>query len=164
MTPDENKLLLPVSVVSRIDVGRLLREVKALDDFLAQAAIREPGTTMKLPRTSRLMDELIQANKLNPLVQVDRQKLTNFLQTVYERSPILHMSFNADPSPLFSQRLVTWLRKEIDPYILIQTGLQPSIGAGCVLRTKNQVFDFSLREHFKQKRDVLVNNLEGSTP
>jgi len=58
---------LPVSIVSRSDVGRLLREVKSLDEFLLQNTIRQPGSSVKLPRTSRLMDQVIEANKLNPL-------------------------------------------------------------------------------------------------
>jgi len=74
------------------------------------------------------------------------------------------MSFNADPSPLFSQRLVTWLRQEIHPQVLVQTGLQPSLGAGCTLRTTNQFFDFSLREHFKQNRQLLVQKIAGTEP
>lgn len=165
MAHDEaQQLTLPVSVVSRIDVGRLLREVETLDDFLAQAAIRQAGTSVKLPRTSRLMDELVQINKLNPLVESDRKQLLSFLADVRKKAPVLHMSFNADPSPLFSQRLMTWLRKEIHPLVLLQTGLQPGLGAGCTVRTSNQYFDFSLRENFAKKRSLLLEKITGDKP
>ncbi len=164
MAHDEKKaLVLPVSVVNRSDVGRLLRELKVLDEFLQQAAIRQPGSSMKMPRTSRFMDELLQANKLNALVEADRKALVQFIDDVYKKAPTLHMSFNADPSPLFSQQLVTWLRKEIHPYALMQSGLQPSIGAGCTLRTASKYFDFSLRENFKAKRELLVHQIQEAT-
>lgn len=164
MAHDENTtLVLPVSVINRGDVGRLLRELKVLDEFLQQAAIRQPGTSMKMPRTSRFMDELLQANKLNALVEADRKVLLTFIDGVYKKAPTLHLSFNADPSPLFSQRLVTWLRKEIHPHVLVQSGLQPSIGAGCTLRTANKYFDFSLRENFRAKRELLVRQIQEAT-
>lgn len=154
-------LNLPVSVTGRSDVGRLLREAKLLDDFLQQAAIRQPGSSTKLPRTTRLMDELVQSNSLNPLVEADRKQLLSFLEQTHQHAPVITMSFNADPSPLFLQKLMTWLRREIHPNVLLQTGLQPGIGAGCTVRTASKFFDFSLREHFVKQRSVLLAKLEG---
>ncbi len=158
----DSTLRLPVSVVSRTDVGRLVREVEVLDEFLTQAAIRQSGTSVKLPNTSRLMDELVQLNKLNPLVEADRKRLLLFLKTVRAKAPVIHMSFNADPSPLFSQKLMTWLRQEIHPLILLQTGLQPGLGAGCAVRTNSKYFDFSLRENFTKKKGLLLEKIIGT--
>ncbi len=156
----EAYLQLPISVVSRVDVGRLLREVETLDDFLKQSAIREPGTPVKLPRTSRLFDETINANQLNVLHEEDRQRLKSFLTEVRSSAPTLHMSFSADPSPMFTQKLITWLRSELHPVVLLQVGLQPNIGAGCVVRTTNKYFDFSLRNRFKEKGQILADLLK----
>jgi hypothetical protein len=163
MAPSTGEFLsLPMAVVSKVDVGRLLREVEALDNFLTQAAIREPGTAIKLPKTSRLLDELISQNKVNPLLQEDRSRLMHFLMEVYGRAPTLHMSFSADPSPLFMQRLTTWLRQEIHPLVLVQVGMQPNMGAGCIVRTTNKYFDFSLRQRFTERRDILAQRLKGA--
>lgn len=150
-------LQLPLSVVSRVDVGRLLREAESIDGFLNQSAIREPGTPVKLPRTSRLFDETVQTNKLNVLHQDDRQRLHSFLTEVKSHAPTLHMSFSADPSPMFTQKLLSYLRAEIHPIVLLQVGLQPNMGAGCVVRTTNKYFDFSLRSRFKEKGSVLAD-------
>lgn len=156
----ETYLQLPISVISRVDVGRLLREVDALDDFLKQSAIREPGTPIKLPRTSRLFDETVTANQINVLHDEDRRRLKVFLTEVRNSAPMLHMSFSADPSPLFTQKLLTWLRSELHPVVLLQVGLQPNIGAGCVVRTTNKYFDFSLRSRFKEKGQILTDLLK----
>jgi hypothetical protein len=153
-------LVLPTTVVDRVDVGRLLREVEDLDEFLVQAAIREPGTKVKLPRISRLFEELLASNNLNALVEGDRKRLKSFLMAVRKQAPVLHMSFSADPSPLFTQRLINWLRREIHPLILLHIGLQPGIGAGCILRTPNKQFDFSLRNQFLKTHQQLVDRLE----
>lgn len=153
-------LTLPISVVGRVDVGRLLREVEATDGFLAQAAIREPGTPMKLPKTSRLLDETIQSNKLNMLVEDDRNRLLHFLMEVYAHAPVLHMSFSADPTPAFTQKLTSWLRAQVHPMVLLQIGLQPNIGAGCTVRTTNKYFDFSLRNRLHERRDMMLKSLK----
>lgn len=157
----ETTFVLPVSVVGRVDVGRLQRETEALHEFLQQSAIRQPGTQPKLPKTSRLLDETIQANKLNVLVEDDCKKLLKLLKDTYAHAPILHMSFGADPSPAFTQKLIAWLRTEIHPQVLLQIGLQPNIGAGCLVRTTNKYFDFSLRHRFVERRELLVKALVG---
>lgn len=152
-------LVLPLEVVSRVDVNRMLREVAAIDDFLKQAAIRSPGHGAKLPRTSRLLDEFIGANNLNALHEQDRTRMQTFLISVKSKAPVLHMSFAVDPSPSFMQKLMTYLRREIHPLVLVQVGLQPNIGAGCMVRTTNKYFDFSLRQRFKGRRQVLLERL-----
>lgn len=159
MAHDQKILTLPLQVVGRVDLGRLLREAMAVDDFMAQTAIREPGTSMKMPRTSKLLDEMLTANKLNILIEDQRHQLLEFLKEVNRDAPLLHMSFSADPSPLFLKRLMSWLRAEIHPMVLVQVGLQPSIGAGCIVRTPSKYFDFSLRQHLTGRRDVLMQKL-----
>lgn len=158
---NDSFLALPYSVIGRVDVGRLLREAEALDNFLSQANLRQPGTPMAIPRISKLLDETIMGNKINVLVEEERNRLLHFLMEVYSRAPMLHISFSADPSPAFTQRLITWLRQEIHPMVLVQIGLQPNMGAGCVVRTTNKYFDFSLRQRFAEKRDVLSQRLRG---
>jgi len=154
-------LQLPVEIASRVDVGRLLREVEQIDSFLKQAAIRQPGTPVKVPKTSRLLDDFVSGNKLNLLQDADRARVLSFLVMVKAKAPLLHMSFGVDPAPAFVMKLMTWLRTEIHPLVLLQVGLQPTIGAGCVVRTTNKYFDFSLREHFKKQRPLLISKLHG---
>lgn len=154
-------LTLPIQVTGRADIGRLLREVEQIDNFLKQAAIRQPGTPVKMPKTSRLLDEFAGSNKVNLLHDEDRARTLNFLIAVKAKAPVLHMSFSVDPSPGFIQRLTTWLRTEIHPLVLLQVGLQPNIGAGCVVRGTNRYFDLSLREHFKKQKLLLVDKLHG---
>lgn len=149
-------LRLPTSVVGITDVNRLDRELTSLDEFLRQGAIRQPGTAMQLPKTTKLFDEMTSMNDLNLLHENDRKRLQQFLQSVQDEAPRLHVSFSTDPSPLFLQRLMTYLRDKINPLVLVQVGLQPNIGAGCVLRSTNRVFDLSLREDFRKKRGLLM--------
>lgn len=155
----EQPISLPIQVISRVDVNRLAREAEGVDEFLTQSAIRQPGTSVKMPRTSKLLDDLLTANKLNILLEDQRRRLIAFLKEVSKEAPVLHMSFSADPSPVFLQKLMTWLRREVHPMVLLQVGLQPNIGAGCVVRTPNHYFDFSLRQKLTAKRGLLLAKL-----
>lgn len=155
-------LSLPISVIDKIDVGRLMREAQAIDTFLNEAAVRQPGAPMKLPRTSRLLDDTVVLNKLNMLQATDRGRLISFLKEVYTSAPTLHVSFSADPSPMFTQKLTQWLRQELHPLVLLQIGKQPNMGAGCVVRTTNKYFDFSLRNRFAERHDLLIAKLKGA--
>lgn len=164
MSDVTQKWFLPDSVSTRGDVGRLLRELEMLSDFLGQASIRQPGTAVQAPKTSNVFDEMVTKNKLNMLQEDHRSKLKNFLSSLREKAPVLHVSFSAEPSPMISQQLTAWVRQNLHPYIILQIGLNPSIGAGCILRTTNKFFDLSLREKFNSQKAALAQQLHGDAP
>lgn len=148
-------LQLPVMVVTPADLGRLRRELAMIDEQMLQLRLRTPGSDVKLPKTTQLMDRLISVNKLNLLKPEDRQWLQEALQVIREKAPVIHMSFTVDPSTAFLDKLMLWLRREIHPFVFVNIGLQPNIGAGCVVRSTNRVYDFSLRQNFADKRGML---------
>ncbi len=161
MVPDaqNKKLALPIGVVSPTDVARLVREINNLDEFFRQAEIRQGGQAQEPPRYSRLMDELVNTNGLN-LLQVDhRNYLVGLLKSLADSAPVMHISFSADPPGPYVQKIVSWLRQQISPVLLVSVGLQPNIGAGCIVRTTNRSFDFSLRKFFDDKHDFFIKKL-----
>ncbi len=155
------RLELPTLIFGSVEVRRLQRELESLDDYLQQSSIREAGKQPQLPKTSRLLDALASNNNLNLLLDADRSKLHNFLSKVETKAPTIHISFAADPSSAFTAKIVAWLRTNIHPYALLDLGLQPSIAAGCIVRTSNKAFDFSLRNHFHNKRQMLIDAIAG---
>ena len=148
---------LPVLVAGPIDVGRLIRELETLDTMLLQTKLKDGDASM--PKTSRLMGQLVELNKLNIGDEAQRKQLLAFLQAVKKSAPVLHISFSADPNVAFIEKIMSWLRREIHPLVLMTIGLQPNIGAGCVVRSTNKYFDFTLRKNFDSKRDLLVSNM-----
>ena len=156
---ERKNIQLPVSIVSPTDVARLTREIEQLDGFFRSQEIRQAGQQNALPRLSKLMDQLVADNQMNLLVEADRKLLMQVLVKLHETAPIMHISFSVDPPGPYVQKIVTWLRKNIHPFVLVTVGLQPNIGAGCVVRTTNKMFDFSLREYFSQKRGFFIEKL-----
>jgi F0F1-type ATP synthase delta subunit len=155
-------LNLPTFVVSQADVAKLQRELNGLNDFFTTAKARQTGTAMQLPKLTRILNQLAHENRINLLEEADRNKLAAALAELYEQAPSLHISFASEPSPKALETLVVWVRTNIHPHSLIQIGLQPSIAAGCFLRTPNKVFDMSLRTTLKNSEPYLVKLIAGA--
>ncbi|HEV7454798.1 MAG TPA: hypothetical protein VGO07_06080 [Candidatus Saccharimonadales bacterium] len=158
----ESKLRLPALVFGRVEVRRLKRELETLNEFVSQAEIREPGKQPPIPRVSRLLEALATDNGLQLLQAAHRAQLRQFLTVVEKDAPNIHISFAIDPSAAFTSKMVNWMRANVHPFALLEVGLQPTIAAGCIIRTNNKVFDFSLREHFADAEGLLMKALEST--
>jgi hypothetical protein len=119
---------------------------------------------LSLPKMSALLDQVAEENKVDLALQHNRESLLEFFKLLRKEAPRIHVSFSADPSPEFMFKLVTWLRTNIHPHLLVAVGLQPGIGAGCVLRTTNKYFDMSLGKAFEDKRALLMEKLGVQQP
>jgi hypothetical protein len=153
---DYRSIKIPPSVVFSRDVRALMRELAELSDFLAQSRIRSQPAK---PKTSRMLDDLLSINKLEASEE-NVNLLKNYMAWLRTNGPILNFAFSVEPSALFSQRLITYLRESIDPKTVINVGLRPSIGVGCVIRTKNKFFDLSLRSNLSSLKIKLLGDMQ----
>lgn len=151
--------IVPLSVITPIDIARLLRELDALDEYLRQISIRQGSPVAELPGYSRMLDAVVHDNGFNLLEATERQELRSQLIQIQNTAPVLHISFSAEPPGAYVQKLVAWLRQNLHPSILVRVGLQPNIGAGCIVRTPNRQFDLSLRSFFESKHDFFMRKL-----
>jgi F0F1-type ATP synthase delta subunit len=151
----KNPLKLPVILTTKQDVIHVHRELQHFYDSVVQATIRHESP-VKYPAISDSLRALAVDNKINLHDERSCKNLLNDLEKLRDSLIILHISFPNDPPTDILQKIVTWLRKEISPNVVIQVGLQPSIAAGIVLRTSNHQYDFSLRQHLYKNRDKLV--------
>jgi F0F1-type ATP synthase delta subunit len=157
-TVPQAKLALPTLIFGIVEVRRLRLELESLDEFLRGMAIRRE-TKFEMPRVSRMLEALARENQKDLLKGNDRKSLGEFLQEIDRSAPVIHMSFAADPSASFSAKIVGWLRANIHPLSLLEIGLQPTIAAGCIVRTTNKVFDLSLRSRFSEHTELLLKSL-----
>jgi len=156
-------LALPTLLFGVVEVRRVQRELEALEELVQQSALRNKADNQAtaVPQVSRLLNALATENHKDLLQAADRAELMVFLKNVIEHAPSLHISFATDPSAGFTAKIVAWLRVNVHPLVLVQLGLQPSIAAGCVVRTTNKVFDLSLRDAFTKQKSLLLQSLEG---
>lgn len=156
-------LKLPIGLISRVDIARLLRELNGLEDFFIAANARAGGTPIEPPRVTRMLNTLAEENQANLLDGSKRAELTAKLTQINEQAPQAHISFASEPTPRALEQLTAWFRSSIHPQMLLQVGLQPSIATGCVLRTPNKFFDMSLRAYLVKQEPYLVQLIKGAT-
>lgn len=163
MLENNSQLAIPIKLVSPVDLGRTSRELQNLDDALRQASIRSSGQSVNLPKTTQVLEDLAADNKLSLLKDEDRTKLIAQIKHFANNYPRVHISFAVEPTPVFVEKMIIWLRRNVHPQVLLDVGLQPSIAVGCVVRTDNKIFDLSLREELKRKRDYLLKRIGEET-
>lgn len=155
-------LKLTSALISQTDVARLMRELNGLNDFFTDAQARAAGTAIRLPKITRLMDQMARENKINLLKDDERARFMDWLREVHDHAPSLHISFAVEPSPRALETILIWMRQNIHPMTLLQVGLQPSIAAGCMLRSTNKVFDMSLRANLQKQAGYLTQLIQGA--
>lgn len=151
---------IPPSIVSKVDLSRIVRELEMAHEQLQQADLR--GTDPSLPVLSRALQDMAELHE-TPVDSLEAaKKLLTELTELQRSAPRLHISFAHDPNPEFLSKLITWLRDEIHPQLLLRIGLQPSIAGGCIVRTTNKIFDFSLRRDLDAKHQILIDKLRSA--
>ncbi len=151
-------LKLPVSIMTKQDLHRLIREVEALDNYILQNSIRGQKSAA-LPRLTSTLEALIRDNKLEIMDDKARPILRSTLSDLLKTAPVIHMSFAIEPSSFMTQKIVSWFRNEVHPALMLHIGIQPTIAAGCVMRTSNKYFDFSLRQHLNASQGLLMDSI-----
>ncbi len=155
---------LPPQIVGQTDLSRLLRELETLETQLINYAGKSTseGSSNPPPKITSLLNQTAATNGYNLMQENDRRQITGALLKIHDHAPLLHISFAAEPSPKVTETLLDWMRSNIHRYALLQIGLQPSIAAGCVLRTPNKIFDLSLRASFERQKPYLVELIKGA--
>ena len=157
--------VLPPSVVSKIDVSRLVSEVERLDGELTTMAVRASvgSQVVAQPVISRQLADFLQANSLTiSQNNQERTELLRQLRHLKDKIPVVHMTFAVTADAESLARLAAWLRSEVHSQAVISVGLQPALVAGVYLRTPNQVHDLSLRAKLKGSHALLIKELEAA--
>lgn len=153
------QIALPERLVSSVDMSRAIRELEAVDESLRQAELRKPGEPTKLARSSSTLEELAKLNNIQLTDRAQREQLLEALRAFHIHAPRIHISLATEPSGAFIQKIAFWMRQNINPVILVEVGLQPTLAAGCQIRTSNKIFDMSLRHRFAENRHLLVDKI-----
>ena len=154
--------VLPPTVVSRIDVSRLVSEVERIDNELTAAAVRNKisETEQPTPVQSEQLTDFLRLNELALNDSHERSRIVKEIRQLKEKAPVLHMTFAVTADPESLGKIADWLRKTIHPQAVIAVGLQPNLVAGVYLRTPNHVHDLSLKTKMAQSRNLLVEEME----
>lgn len=154
--------VVPASLVTKLDVSRLVSEVEKVDNEMTGAEVRsKTGAPQTPPPTfSEQLTEFLNQNQLKLEDSQERSHLVKQLRELKDKVPIIHMTFSVTADRDSLQQLAQWLRSSVHPQAVIDVGLQPALVAGVYLRTPNHVHDLSLRAKLDGSRDLLEKELE----
>ncbi|MEO5950612.1 MAG: hypothetical protein ABIQ04_04145 [Candidatus Saccharimonadales bacterium] len=154
--------VLPLSVISKVDISRLLNEIERLDNELTATVVRtKAGVSEHTDATpSGQLSDFLEQNKLTLATSRERSNLISELRLLKDKVPIIHMTFAVPADRESLGQLVGWLRSSVHQQAVITVGLQPALIAGVYLRTPNHVHDFSLRAMLAGGHGLLVKELE----
>ncbi len=169
-SPKAHKLVVPGEIVSPTDIARLIAEIDRLSEFFESRATKNSAATedsvdgpkvsqTKFPRLSSQLDKISKLNGLNILKYQDMDFLREALQNIFDKAPVFKISFAVEPSRAQIVKILNWMRANIKPDLLLKIGLNPSLSGGCVLDTGENVYDFSLKKYFADKRKYLKSAL-----
>lgn len=163
-TKQYSDFTLPPSIVSKLDISRMLSEMEQLDNELNAASVRAKTSgavesSFKPVLSESLRDFMIQ-NKLTASGSKERTSLIKQLRTLKDKVPVIHMTFAVSADIESLRQLAQWLRTEVHPQAVISVGLQPALVAGVHLRTPNHIHDFSLKAKLDGSHDILIRELE----
>lgn len=159
---DEQALRLPTALVSSTDVSRVIRELEAVDNEFEQQRVHAPGTALVVPSLSQSLASLARDNNVDLADDTARLALRKWMVTIKNSAPVLHVTFASDAEPEIVAQIVGWIREKLHPLALVTTGVQPNLVGGCVVRTPDHIYDFSLRERFHSHRSSFVEALSAA--
>ena len=152
---------LPPSVVSKVDVSRLVSELEKIDNDLTTTSIRAGiGVNDQVtPTLSPKLKDFLILNKLTLKTAKERSELLAEVRALKDTIPVINMTFAVEADSESLGQLAQWLRTSIHPQAVIAVGLQPGLIAGVYLRTPNHVHDLSMRAALKSGRELLAREI-----
>lgn len=154
--------VLPPSVVTHVDVARLVREVERVDNEMTASAVRSKAGAQEatVPVLSEQLNNFLSDNQLTLDNAKVRSDLVKQLRMLKDKVPTLNMTFSVTADIESLQKLVAWVRESVHPQAILAVGIQPALVAGVYLRTPNHVHDLSLRHMLDGHHGLLVEELE----
>jgi hypothetical protein len=161
---DYTAFALPSSVVSRVDVSRLVDDAERVDNSLTTDTVRTKagGETGTVAAPSEQLAAFLDMNQLAFDSSQQRTAIIKQLRLLKDNVPVIHMTFAVEADRESLGQLVSWLREQVHKQTVIAVGLQPGLVAGVYLRTPNHVHDLSLKAKLEGSRDLLVKELEAA--
>lgn len=154
--------ILPLNVVSKGDVSRLVNELERVDNELTADSVRERVGSNEHTEVamSQQLNEFLGQNNLKLESAHDRGELIKEMHLLKENAPVIHMTFAVPADGESLQQIAKWLRESVHPQTVVAVGLQPALIAGAYIRTPNHVHDLSLRAALEGGHELLVKELE----
>lgn len=138
---------LPDAITTQRQLRQVIEELKNLNPTADKQTAYD--------QLSYEAQALVGANQSQWEDSSDIAAFTQKLEQAYQNTPVFDVILPTYPHDTFLSELSGWFRREIHPNSLLDIKVRRSIGGGMVLRSKNRLFDLSLRPQILQSRDKI---------
>lgn len=142
-------LRLPDSIITSADVASVQREIHAYsarlshDDIKRRTGAKTHDTPFELsPAATELVNVTLGAGSVSAS-RLD--ELHAKLETYRKSAPTITITLAAIAPGELRQKLIGWVRRELDPTMLIQFKVNRAILGGMVVTRGSRIFDWSYR-------------------
>lgn len=143
------KLSLPATVASSQDLAAIVADVHVYAKWASRELIKQRvsgKSTGKQPEISPEASDVIRTwSGGKPLTQASIDSLLKALDAHRKSAPSITVTLAAIPSGELKAKLVGWIRKELEPDMLVNFRLNRNILGGMVVAYGSHVFDWSFR-------------------
>lgn len=123
-------------------------------------------TALRTKRADESQTSLLQSFwQANPKISPDenyRKMLVEQVEKIVEDSEKVTISLAQAPDSEFLTELVSWLRSNVKPYLVLDVQIDPMLIGGLVLRTREHIYDWSLRRQLNTTKPKLTELLYAS--
>lgn len=140
---------LPNSFSSPQQIEALLGDIEKLKPTML-------STPQKWPTR---VQEFAMSNALASLTLASQSKLVGYLKELLATSPQISLVVANMPNGEELAELTGWFRSHIHPHTTLHIAQNSDVIAGCVLRTDEAVYDFSLRSGLFANSEKLAKRL-----
>jgi len=140
---------LPHSIITKSQLASLQRELVRL-------------STAKTAKQKKLSDDLEQflaMNRIGTITAELQKKLLTALAATAKNAPQITIALGSLPDTDERIELITWLRSQIHPQLLLHIVQDSDVIAGAVIRTERNVYDYSLHSAIFSNTNLLAQKL-----
>ena len=159
---DQTSYILPPSVITKLDVSRIIDQAEAADNAKSSAEMRAKAGVKSEASVliSEQLQDFLTINQLEFGDSQQRSQLIAGLRHLKDNLEVIHMTFAAPADQESLEKLASWLRQSVHPRAVISVGLQPGLIGGVYVRTTNHVHDLSVRAQLAGRSDLLIKEIE----
>lgn len=150
---------LPQELATVPDLFMAYRELRAAVEAADQVNLTTGRPLLTQVDMSASLAEFFRVNELDIGDGRHRAVALAALEDLRNSATTISVSFASQPS-LGAVRVISkWFRDNVSPTAVLQVGVSPSIVAGCIVRTQNRVFNFTLNKQFEDAKPALAEKI-----
>jgi hypothetical protein len=88
------------------------------------------------------------------------EQVANQMKDLLQTSPTVHITIAGSPPPVLKTDITEWFRAHTHPNTLVAFHVNPDLAGGMIVRTVNQVHDFSFRTQLLAHSSKIVEVME----